>query len=276
MMSGAPSTLPKRTGRKKKKRPSLVSVLFPEEAYAGFRTSRREDIFLLLGGFAAGCLMGLLFYRDPKALVLSGPVSYLALRLGRRKIAGKRRETLRRQLRDYLVSVVSFLRAGFALENAMRGAEGELMTMYGADSLMGQEAAAMSRQLSLQIPPEKLWREFGERCRLPEGAQLAKVFAVAKRQGGDYLPVLKAMAQMMDKDFALRSEISVMLTGKRLEYYLMCLIPALMIVYLDISAPDMTRSLFEGSGPVFMSLFLLFYALAVWWGDRILEKAYEA
>ena len=208
--------------------------------------------------------------------MLALPFSWLSLKVGRQKIGQRRKELLRRQLRDCLVSVVSFLRAGYALENAMLGAEKEMASMYGKDSLIGREAAWMSRQLSLQNPPEQLWMEFGKRTELEEGDQLAKVFAVAKRQGGDYLPVLKTMVQMMDKSFALRSEITAILAGKRLEYYLMCLVPAGMLAYLNLSSPEMTASLYEGQGPVYMSVFLLVYGLGILWGDRILGKSYES
>ena len=183
---------------------------------------------------------------------------------------------MRRQLRDYLVSVLSFLQAGYALENAMTGAEKELTVMHGENSLMGREAARISRQIRLQDPPEQLLKEFADRTGLPEGEQLARVFGVAKRQGGDYLPVLRAMVRMMDEGFSLQTEIEVLLAGQRLEYYLMCLIPAGMLVYLDLSSPDMTAALYEGGGPLYMSLFLILYALAVLWGNRILEKSHEA
>ena len=147
--------------------------------------------------------------------------------------------------------------------------------MHGASSLMGGEASFMSRQIRLQMPPEQLLSEFGQRTKLPEGEQLARVFSVAKRQGGDYLPVLKAMIRVMDERFSLNAEITTLLAGQRLEYHLMCLIPAGMLIYLDMSSPEMTRVLYEGEGPALMSGFLLLYAAGVLWGNRILEKSYE-
>lgn len=248
----------------------------PRENYPPYRTGPKEDLIFSGAGTLAGILLGLLFYRRAEGLLLALPAGYILLRLGRRKTAAKRKERLKSQLRDYLVSVVSFLRAGYALENAMSGAEKEIGTMHGADSLMGREAARMSSRLLLQIPPEQLWREFGDRTELPEGQRLAKVFAVAKRQGGDYLPVLKAMVRMMDENLSLKAEIAALLAGRRLEYYIMCLIPAGMLVYLNLSTPEMLLPLFDGSGPWLMSLFLLLYAAAVLAGDRILEKSHEA
>ena len=250
--------------------------LLPQAAYEGFRTALREDLLFLGAGAAGGCLIGLLFYKRPEGLLLALPFAYGLLILGRRRSGQKKQDRMRRQLRDYLVSVISFLRAGYALENAMTGAEKELITMHGEASLMGREAALMSRQIRLQNPPEQLLKEFGDRTGLQEGEQLARVFGVAKRQGGDYLPVLKAMVRMMDESFSLKAEIETLLAGQRLEYYLMCLIPAGMLVYLDISSADLTAPLYEGAGPLYMTVFLTVYALGVLWGNRILEKSYEA
>ena len=265
----------KKTGKSPRSLAQARRYWLPREEYPGFRTCLREDLLLGLLGAVTGCLIGGLFYKSIRGLVLALPLAYLALRTGRHKLALRRKELLRKQLRDYLISVISFLRAGYALENAMIGAEKEMDSMYGEASLIGTEAGVMSRHLSLQTPPEQLWTEFGKRTGLPEGEQLAKVFSVAKRQGGDYLPVLKSLVQMMDNSFSLKTEIATLLTGKRLEYYLMCLIPSGMLGYLNLSSPEMTRSLYEGKGPLFMSLFLLLYAAGILWGDRILEKSYE-
>ena len=248
--------------------------LFPREAYPPFRSGFREDMLLLSGGILAGVLLGYLFFKVLPGLLLGIPVAYLALRVGRRKIGLRKREKLERELRDYLLSVISFLRAGYSLENAMRGAEKEILTMHGAESMMGREAMRMSRELNLKTPPERIWQSFAERSGSENGTQLARVFTIAKRQGGDYLPVLKASVRLMDARNELKREIHTLLAGQRLEYYIMCLVPAGMLLYLDISSPDMTRYLYEDAGHILMAGILLFYGLAVYWGDRILEKSY--
>ena len=231
---------------------------------------------MLSGGAVAGVLLGYLFFKALPGLMIALPTAWLAIRTGRRKIALRNKELLERELRDYLLSVISFLRAGYSLENAMGGAEKEILTMHGAESLMGREARRMSRELSLKIPPENLWQSFAERSGSENGLQLARVFTIAKRQGGDYLPVLKASVRLMDAKNELKREIHSLLAGQRLEYYIMCLVPAGMLLYLDISSPEMTRYLYEDAGHILMAGILLFYGLAVFWGDRILEKSYGA
>lgn len=208
-------------------------------------------------------------------LLVAPGCAYTLLRLGRRKLLRKRQDALRRQFRDYLVSALSFLRAGYALENAMSGAEKEMVIMHGEEGMISREAARMSNQLKLSRSPEQLLNELGLRTEMPEAIQFAKVIRVAKRQGGDYLPVIKSMIRMMDESFSLEREIHTLLAGKRLEYFVMCLVPAGMLIYLNLSVPDMSAFLYRDKGALLMSGFLLIYGAAVLLGDRMLEKSYE-
>ncbi len=250
--------------------------ILPAETYPAYRTSLKEDLLFAGAGAAVGALLGLLFFKESWGILPALPAAYFLLRVGRHKTAMRRRKELDHELRDYLLSVVSYLRAGYALENAMIGAEKEIVTMYGPFSAMGREAASMSGQLRLQTPPERLWEEFGERTDLSDARQLARIFSVAKRQGGDYLPMLKAVVRMMDERSGLREEIETLLAGQRLEYLVMCLVPAGMLLYLNLSAPDLTAWLYQTEGHWLMAAALLLYAFAVWLGDRILEKSYES
>ena len=248
--------------------------LFPSADYPAFRSKPREDAAFALAAAGVGVLAGLLFFKSAAGLLLCLPMAWLGIRIGRRKLRLKKEEELERQLRDYLLSLISFLQIGYALENAMIRAEKEISGMYGAQSIMGEEAARMSREIRLKTPPERLWQSFGDRSGLSDGKQLAQIFSIAKKQGGDYLPVLKACVRMMDARHSLKREIQTLLAGQRLEYSIMCLVPAGMLLYLNVSSPDMTRYLYEGSGPWIMAGVLLCYAAAILWGDRILEKSY--
>lgn len=276
-MIGAPSAgREKRPQKPKAEKKGLAARLFPRADYPPYRSSLKQDLAFAGTGILLGLGAGLLFYRSLTGILLVAPgCAYTLLRLGRRKLLRRRQDALRRQFRDYLVSVLSFLRAGYALENAMSGAEKEMVIMHGEEGMISREAARMSNQLKLSRSPEQLLNELGLRTEMPEALQFAKVIRVAKRQGGDYLPVIKSMIRMMDESFALEREIHTLLAGKRLEYFVMCLVPAGMLIYLNLSVPDMSAFLYRDNGALLMSGFLLVYAAAVLLGDRMLEKSYE-
>ena len=273
--NGKKSTAPRRALTKKEAIvPRLEKALWPQASYEAYRLTGKEILFIMLAGILAGELLGLLFFRHAAGLLTALPFSYGLLRLAMHKKTGAVRRKLTLQLRDYLLSVTAFLRAGYALENAMSGAEKEMVTMHGEESLIAREARQMSREVGLHVSAEAIWRSFGERTGLPEGLRLSRIFAVAKRQGGDYLPVLAAMVRAMEAKRSLREEIETLLASQRLEYLIMCLVPAGILFYLNMTAPELTAYLYRGSGRLVMLGALALYLTAVLLGEKILEKAY--
>ena len=171
--------------------------------------------------------------------------------------------------------MTGFLRTGFALENAMREAARESEAMHGEGAMMTQEAKEMARQLGLQTPPEILLKNFAARSGLKDAAELSRVIAVAKRLGGNYLPVLRRMASAMEARRMVREETETVLAGQKLEFHIMCLVPAGILLYLNLTSPDLTAVLYNGGGRVLMAAALPLYLFAVLLGDRMLEKCYE-
>lgn len=219
--------------------------------------------------------MGLLFYRGAAAFFPVLPGAFVLARTAAHKYARRERRVLTEQLKDWLLSVTGFLRTGFALENAMREAAKETETMHGASSVMALEAKEMARLLSLQTPPEILLRDFAARTGLEDAAELARVIAVAKRLGGNYLPVLKRMASAMEARRMVQEETEAVLAGQKLEYHIMCLVPAGILLYLNLTSPELAEPLYHGGGRVLMAAALPFYLAAVLIGDRMLEKCHD-
>ena len=226
-------------------------------------------------GAAGGLAVGQLFFRGSFSFVPLLPGSYILFRVAARKYARRRKRQFTEELKDYLLSVSGFLRTGFALENAMREAAGEMEMMHGRDSMMSREAAEMVRLLSLQTPPELILRAFAGRCGLEDASELARVITVAKRLGGNYLPVLKRMLSAMEARRMVREEMEACLAGQKLEYHIMCLVPSGILLYLNLTAPDLTAGLYAGGGRLFMAAVLPLYLAAVLLGDRMLEKSYD-
>lgn len=251
--------------------------IWPRESYLPYELTPAEKVAWWAAGILLGCAAGWLFFRHPAGFLLAFPLG-AALRREGGLLKGKRRRLLlTRELREYLLSVLGGLRAGLALENAMRAAGKEVRTICGPDSMMAAEAAVMSSRLDLQIPPEELWREFGERCGLEEARSLGRIFAVAKRQGGDYTPVLRGMADAMEGKLLAREEIQTLLTGKKLEYEIMCAVPAAILLYLNLAGGEMVEPLYTTpAGRVTALAAAVLYAGTVFWGLRILDRAFEA
>lgn len=253
----------------------VFAKLIPREAYEAFRLPLKGGLLAAAGGAAGGLAAGWLFFRGQLSAVPALPCAYILYRVAARKYARAKKLQFTEQLKDYLLSVTGFLRTGFALENAMREAAGEALTMHGKDAMMTKEAAEMVRLLSLQTPPELILKDFAARSSLDDAAELARVIAVAKRLGGNYLPVLKRMLAAMEARRMVREETETCLAGQKLEYHIMCLVPAGILLYLNLSTPELTEGLYTAGGRLFMAAVLPVYLAAVILGDRMLEKCYD-
>lgn len=230
-----------------------------------------------LGAIATGTLLGTglvwLFFRSLYMMLLCVPIAAGFVWLRAVQNTDEKRRRLQEELKDYLRGITSALRSGYALENAMRQAVRELTTIHGESAMMVQEAGEMIRRLQLHETPELLWRDFAERSGLPEAGQLAKIIATAKRQGGDYLPVLQAMTDTMQLRLTIYEEVETMITGKKMEYRVMCVLPAGILLYLNITAPDMMSSLYTTlPGRLIMIAGCALYVGAYLWGNQMLMR----
>ena len=197
------------------------------------------------------------------------------LRDAARRKEEREKAALSLQLRDHVLAVAALLRSGYALENAMLGAAKETRTIHGEACLMAREALRIEKGLALKVPPEKLWTEFAARTDLKEAKELARVLGIAKHEGGDYLPTLRSLARAMDARRQTREEVETVTAGQRLEYRIMCLVPAGILAYLRMAAPELAEWLFTDAGHLFMGAVLLLYAGAFAAGNRILKWSRE-
>lgn len=240
--------------------------------YRSYRLSAAEWLPVVLGGIGLLLGFGWLFYRSPAAGLLGLPLIFL---LGRREAARRleiRRQKLIRQFRDGMRALVSALGAGYAIENAFAQAERELVQIHGEKELLPREFALLRRRLAVNWTVEEALQDLAERSGLEEIRELAQVFAVAKRSGGQLPQILQQTLFTMEEKVRVKEEIRTMIAAKRLEFTLMCLMPPLMLVYVGLTGGDFLTPLYEGSrGRICMTAFLAIYLLAVGMGRRILR-----
>ena len=200
----------------------------------------------------------------------------LSLAQGRKQRREARRRQLAVQFREGLTALCGALSAGYSVENAMAEAARELRSVYGPQGLMVRELELLGRKLRMNCPVEKAFEELAERSGLEDVRQLADVFSIAKRSGGDLVRILGKTAGTLRLRAQLQEEILTLMAGKRLEQRIMSVMPAAVLLYVNIGNPGFTDPLYQGiGGRGIMSVCLAFYGLAVAWGRRIVEGALQ-
>ena len=122
------------------------------------------------------------------------------------------------------------------------------------------------------MPVEDLFLSLGERTGIEDIENFAAVFSTAKRTGGDMEKVIQTSARMLGDKIDVKKEIEATLAAKKAEQMIMSLMPAGIILYLQLTSPGFLEVLYGNAfGVCAMSACLGIYGLSYWMGRRIVD-----
>lgn len=97
-------------------------------------------------------------------------------------------------------------------------------------------------------------------------------FVYSKRSGGDLGNVIQKVARMLGDKIDVKKEIEATLAAKKSEQMIMSLMPAGIILYLQLASPGFLDILYGNPfGICAMTVCLAVYGAAYWMGKRIVE-----
>ncbi len=184
----------------------------------------------------------------------------------------KRLRQLEIQFKETIQILSSSLSAGLSVENAIVSARRELELMYGPKGMMCRELAHMVQQMNMNRPVEELMTDFAMRSGLEEVDHFARIFQIAKRSGGQLVPIIRHTVQVMDDRYQVKEEIRTLTASKQFEQKVMNVMPILMIIYIDSTSPGFFDVMYTTTaGRLIMTVCLAVYLLACWLAKRILN-----
>ena len=124
----------------------------------------------------------------------------------------------------------------------------------------------------MSVPVEELFLDLGQRCNVEDIENFASVLYTAKRSGGDLGNVIQKVARMLGDKIDVKKEIEATLAAKKSEQMIMSLMPAGIILYLQLASPGFLDILYGNPfGICAMTVCLAVYGAAYWMGKRIVE-----
>lgn len=198
-------------------------------------------------------------------LLLYVPV---ALRQKKKERNRQRKWELNLAFKDALVCLENSLAVGYSPESSIRESVKSLDQLYGRDYDICREFRRMAKQMDLGTSMEEAFLDFGERSGVEDIKQLADIFAVVKRTGGNLSQVLRQTGSVLQEKIELKRELRTVIAAKRMEFQMMCIVPYGILLYLKLCAPSMTGALYHNlSGILFM-----FGVLAAYLGLKALGE----
>lgn len=233
---------------------------------------RKQYIIAGMKSIALVVAITYLFYERVWAMGLLAPLGVHFYRMFVKVEIRKKKSEFERQFLDALQSMQAQMNVGYSMENAIKEVQRDLLMMYKKNSLIVEEFTYMTRQLGINITAEQVWQEFAERVKLSVVDSFVTVFILSKRSGGDSIAIIRSAVKQLNDRAEVRAEIENVITAKRLEFYVMTVIPLGMIFYMKLSFPEFITPLYGTMrGICFMSICLILYFAAWKLGNMIVE-----
>ncbi len=257
-----------KSGKKYHERKEIQEAFLPLSG----RLNKKEWLLILLKAVGIAVLAVWLCYRSLAALPAAIPIALFFGRIMVQEAIEKKKHQMRLHFRDFLSAVHMAVRSGYALENAVRSGYRDLVLLYGKKDDLAMAMEQVIRQMEYQVPVEKLFYELGRNTGIREVQSFAELISITKRTGGNIGKVLSDSWMILNRRMDTEMEIETLLAAKKYEQSVMSLMPAVMILYLQLSFPGFTDHLYGNTaGRLVMTAALLLYLGAFLLGRRMVR-----
>ena len=178
----------------------------------------------------------------------------------------------RSQFKECLQAIAASLNVGYSVENTIREAYHDLKHLYSKKARILIELQKMIYQLEMHVAVEYVLEDFSFRVQQEDVHDFIAIFSSAKKMGGDSLQILRNAILVMGEKIDIEQDIQVLLSAKKLEFKIMCMIPIGIILYMRLSFPAFIETLYGNIlGVCLMTVCLLAYIWAYHLGKKITD-----
>ena len=227
---------------------------------------------MLLSFILVSVVVSFIFYNNLFYSLLLMPLAYPYINILSSELILIRKKNLRMQYMECLNAMANAVDSGYSIEGSISKAKDVIEILYGKDSLMYKEILRMEGRLRLGVTVEEVFDEFSRRSGLSEAYDLASAIVITKRFGDNISNVLKTVSNNVSSEINVENEIEVLISSKKYEHLIMCVVPIFMMIYMRVAAPEMMRYLYVGFGRLIMTICLAVHVLAIYIGIRLLRK----
>ncbi|HJB16567.1 MAG TPA: type II secretion system F family protein [Candidatus Blautia excrementipullorum] len=243
-----------------------------KQDYENYHYTKKELVKYILQSILLCGAVDYLFYQNWWVMAGAVPVSVLFLKWKKRQFIRERKKTLNYQFKDALNGLSAAVQAGYSAENAVSACTRDLERLYPEDADIVREFRYIESQQKVSVPVEELFLNLGERCHVEDIENFAAVFSTAKRSGGDMDKIIQTSARMLGDKIDVKKEIEATLAAKKAEQTIMSMMPAGIILYLQLTSPGFLEVLYGNLfGVCAMTACLGIYGLSCWMGRRIVD-----
>lgn len=238
--------------------------------YRYYKLNAKENLQYFVCAFSACFVLGMLFYNN--VFISCGLLVFAPF--FRNSYANYKQDKRKRQIledfKDALYSISASVAAGRQMPQALSDAARQAEMLGSTLAIELEHIVKVYEEAHGKI--EDLLSDFGERSGIDEIKLFASSYRICKSSGGDLESTCLKSAYLLIERIDYQSEVSAVLSEKKLDTVLLLAMPPLILLFLNLTSYDYIALLYESlEGRVIMSISLLLMVMAALWSLRIMK-----
>lgn len=240
--------------------------------YNTYRINKYDLCKYFFKSFLFCILVSYTFYKSIIIAIISIPISIVYPFFIKNKLRDNRKKKLLLEFKDMVNILVSYLDAGYSIENAFLKIPKEIKKIYPHSSMIEEELKIINNYIMMNKPIEEPLRDFAFRSGIEDIIDFAEVFILAKKSGGELHKIIDNTLKTLRDKIQIEMDIESKTTEKKFEQTIMNLIPFFIIIYMNISSRDFLIPMYTTLiGRVIMTICLIAYGFSYYMAQKILN-----
>lgn len=211
-----------------------------------YEFTKREDYIFIGGLIFAGLLLSYLFYRNifftPIIIIFSKKIKEYV----REFIIKKRRSAYLSQFKDFLFMASTAIGVGRSMKDAIKESIPGLENIYGVDAILPNELIKAYERMEIGGEKDtKVLAEMATSSGLEDVYDFVTVYSICKTTGASLITALNKAASVIIDKMTIDKEISEIVRRKSEEGAVIFIMPYIVILFLNIFAPDYIDPMYE-------------------------------
>ncbi len=208
--------------------------------------SKKENMLFYAGLTLSGLIVAYLMYRNVLFSVVVIPFAGRIKGFVKQAIIEKRRRRYMAEFKDFLFMASTSIGAGRSMKDAIAESIPSLKNIYGDRSILaGDLAKAYERMEKGGENDISVLRDLSEASGIEDVHDFVTVYSICKTTGASLITALNKAAAVIMEKMSIEREIEELVRRKESEGLVIFVMPAVMILFLNLTAPDYIAPLYE-------------------------------
>ena len=223
-----------------------------------YEFSRKEQILFWSCLAAAGLVISYLMYRNILFSAVIIPFAGKIKGFVTDSIIKNRRRRYMTEFKDFLFMASTAIGAGRSMKDAISESIPSLLNIYGKKSILAADLSiAYGRMETGGENDVSVLRDLADASGLEDVKDFVTVYSICKTTGASLISALGKAAGVIMEKMSIDREIEEIVRRKEGEGLVIFAMPALIILFLNLTAPDYIAPLYEtAAGRVIMTAVL--------------------